>query len=46
MFPKKKLYRVLSFVLVLFLGALAAPRLSAGPAPQDKEYRTVTFYVA
>ena len=46
MFPKKKLYGVLSFVLVFSLGALAVPRVFAGPAPQGKEYRAVTFYVA
>jgi len=46
MFPKKKLYGVLSFVLIFSLWALAAPGVFGGPAPQDKEYRAVTFYVA
>ena len=46
MVPSKKGYGVLSFVLIFSLWALAAPVGSGGPAPQDKEYRAVTFYVA
>jgi len=46
MVPSKKGYGVLSSVLIFSLWALAAPVGSGGPAPQDKEYRAVTFYVA
>jgi hypothetical protein len=46
MVPSKKVYGVLSFVLILSLWALAAPGVFGGPASQDKEYPAVTFYVA
>ena len=46
MVPSKKGYYVLSFVLIFSLWVLAAPVVFGGPAPQDKEYPAVTFYVA
>jgi len=46
MFPSKKVYGVLSFVLILSLWVLTDPGSSGGPAPRDKESPAVTFYVA
>ena len=46
MLSAKKVYGVLSFVLIFFLWVLTAPVGSGGPTPQDKEYPAVTFYVA
>jgi hypothetical protein len=39
-------YGVRCFVLIFFFWVLAAPGGFGGPAPQEKEYPAVTFYVA
>src|SRR3989337_519446 len=46
MFPSKKSYGGLSFVLLLSLWVLTAPGSTGGPAPRAKEYPAATFYVA
>jgi hypothetical protein len=46
MILSKKGYGVLCFVLIFSSWALTAPEGFGGPAPQDKEYPAVTFYVA